>query len=75
MLLSLSIENFAVVKSVHVDFKQGLSVVTGETGAGKSIAIDGLSLCLGARADANAVRKNADKASVIAEFDIQMLPK
>lgn len=75
MILSLSIENFAVVKSVHVDFQQGLSVVTGETGAGKSIAIDGLSLCLGARADANAVRKNCDKASVVAEFDIQELPK
>lgn len=75
MILSLSIENFAVVKSVHVDFQQGLSVVTGETGAGKSIAIDGLSLCLGARADANAVRKNCDKASVVAEFDIQGLPK
>ena len=74
MILALSIENFAVVKSVHVDFRHGLSVVTGETGAGKSIAIDGLSLCLGARADANAVRKNCDKASVIAEFDIAALP-
>ncbi len=70
MLTSLSIENFAVVKSVNVDFNSGLSVVTGETGAGKSIAIDGLSLCLGARADANAVRKDSAKAQVIAEFDI-----
>lgn len=70
MLLSLSIQNFAIVKSVHVDFRQGLSVVTGETGAGKSIAIDGLSLCLGARADAASVRKGASKAEVNATFHL-----
>jgi DNA repair protein RecN (Recombination protein N) len=75
MLLSLSIENFAIVRQVNVEFAHGLSVITGETGAGKSIAIDGLSLCLGARADASAVRKGADKAQLIATFGIGKLPK
>jgi DNA repair protein RecN (Recombination protein N) len=70
MLQSLSISNFAIVKSVTVDFKSGLSVVTGETGAGKSIAIDGLSLCLGARADAASVRKGCSKAEVNAVFTL-----
>lgn len=70
MLQSLSISNFAIVKSVSVDFKSGLSVVTGETGAGKSIAIDGLSLCLGARADAASVRKGCSKAEVNAVFTL-----
>jgi DNA repair protein RecN (Recombination protein N) len=75
MLLSLSIENFAIVRQVNVEFSQGLSVITGETGAGKSIAIDGLSLCLGARADASAVRKGADKAQLVATFGIGNLDK
>ena len=77
MLQSLSINNFAIVKSVSVDFKSGLSVVTGETGAGKSIAIDGLSLCLGARADAASVRKGCSKAEVNAVFTLPniTLPK
>ncbi len=75
MLTALSIENFAIVRNVSVQFKGGLSVITGETGAGKSIAIDGLSLCLGARADASSVRKGADKAQLNAWFDLSDLPK
>ncbi|MFA3792517.1 DNA repair protein RecN [Aliiglaciecola sp. SL4] len=75
MLIHLSVQNLAVVKSLDVDFKQGLSVITGETGAGKSIAIDALGLCLGNRADAGMVRPNCDKADVCATFDITKLPK
>ncbi|GAC12947.1 DNA repair protein RecN [Aliiglaciecola lipolytica] len=75
MLIHLSVQNLAVVKSLDVDFKQGLSVITGETGAGKSIAIDALGLCLGNRADAGMVRPNCDKADVCATFDITNLTK
>ncbi|VEL96419.1 DNA replication and repair protein RecN [Alteromonas sp. 76-1] len=68
MLAHLSISNFAVVKQLSVNLEKGLTAITGETGAGKSIAIDALSLCLGERADANAVRSNASKAEIIAHF-------
>ena len=68
MLAHLSISNFAVVKQLSVNLEKGLTAITGETGAGKSIAIDALSLCLGERADANAVRSTASKAEIIAHF-------
>lgn len=71
MLAHLSISNFAVVKQLNVDFEQGLTAITGETGAGKSIAIDALSLCLGERADANAVRRGATKAEIISHFSLR----
>lgn len=61
MLVHLSIKNFAVVKQLSVNFEAGLTAITGETGAGKSIAIDALSLCLGERADAGAVAKMLPK--------------
>lgn len=75
MLTYISVNNFAVVKNVEVDFNHGLTVVTGETGAGKSIAIDALSLCLGERADANAVRKGAEKAEISVHFNIAQISK
>jgi len=71
MLAHLSITNFAVVKQLSVQLENGLTAITGETGAGKSIAIDALSLCLGERADANAVRKGTAKAEIIAHFSLQ----
>lgn len=71
MLVHLSIKNFAVVKQLAVNFESGLTAITGETGAGKSIAIDALSLCLGERADAGAVRKEAAKAEIVAHFSIE----
>jgi DNA repair protein RecN (Recombination protein N) len=74
MLIHLSIKNFAVVKQLEISFESGLTAITGETGAGKSIAIDALSLCLGERADAGAVRNNASKAEIIAHFAIDTLP-
>ena len=56
------------INQLSIDLSNGLSIITGETGAGKSIAIDALSLCLGERADANAVRKGSTKAEIIAHF-------
>merc|ERR1712137_519264 len=70
MLAHLSISNFAVVKQLSVQLENGLTAITGETGAGKSIAIDALSLCLGERADANAVGKGSTKAEIIAHFSL-----
>ena len=75
MLTHLSIRNLAVVKSLDIDLKNGMTAITGETGAGKSIAIDALGLCLGDRADAGMVRTGAEKAEVSASFDISALPQ
>jgi DNA repair protein RecN (Recombination protein N) len=75
MLSTLSIRNFAIVKSLDIDFSKGMTAITGETGAGKSIAIDALGLCLGDRAEVGLVRTGADKAEVSAGFDISNLPK
>ena len=74
MLLHLSIRNFAVVKSLDIDLAQGMTAVTGETGAGKSISVDALGLCLGDRADASFVRSGASKAEICATFDVSNLP-
>ncbi|WP_158769483.1 DNA repair protein RecN [Paraglaciecola sp. L1A13] len=74
MLLHLSIRNFAVVKSLDIDLALGMTAVTGETGAGKSISVDALGLCLGDRADASFVRTGASKAEVCATFDVANLP-
>lgn len=68
MLLGLRIQNFTVVDEVEVDFGPGLTVLTGETGAGKSILVDALGLLLGGRADATAVRAGEDEAVVEAVF-------
>ena len=68
MLLALRIESFTVVEEVEVGFGPGLTVLTGETGAGKSILVDALGLLLGTRADADCVRTGADEAVVEAVF-------
>lgn len=73
MLCHLHISNFAIVRALEIDWATGMSTITGETGAGKSIAIDALSLCLGERADATVVRPGAEKADVVATFDISKL--
>jgi DNA repair protein RecN (Recombination protein N) len=73
MLCHLHISNFAIVRALEIDWHSGMSTITGETGAGKSIAIDALSLCLGERADASVVRPSADKADIVASFDISKL--
>lgn len=68
MLLSLSIVDFVLVERLSLDFSPGFSVLTGETGAGKSILFDAISLVLGERADAGVVREGAARAEVAAEF-------
>ena len=70
MLLQLNIQNFAIVRSLDLDWHKGMTTITGETGAGKSIAIDALGLCLGERANINVVRPNAKKAELAAIFDV-----
>jgi DNA repair protein RecN (Recombination protein N) len=68
MLLSLSISNFVLVEQLSLDFSAGFSVLTGETGAGKSILLDAIALVLGERADAGVVREGAERADISAEF-------
>jgi len=73
MLESLTIKDFIIVDELEVSLKTGFSVLTGETGAGKSILIDALSLCLGQRSDPSLVRKNKEKADIIATFNIEKM--
>ena len=73
MLRSLAIRDFVIVEKMELEFDSGFTVLTGETGAGKSILIDALALVLGARADALVVRQGAERAEVSAEFDIAAL--
>lgn len=70
MLTSLSIKNYALIDSLQVDFNNGLSIITGETGAGKSILLGGLSLVLGKRADLSSVKNTSEKCVIEAVFDI-----
>ncbi|MEI9407754.1 DNA repair protein RecN [Mesorhizobium salmacidum] len=70
MLSRLSIRDIVLIEKLDIDFQPGLSVLTGETGAGKSILLDALSLALGARGDASLVRHGASQGQVIAVFDV-----
>ena len=70
MLSYLSVKNIVLIEELTLDFHNGLTVLTGETGAGKSILLDSLGLALGARADYGLLRKGADRASVTARFDL-----
>ncbi|MDP1654279.1 MAG: DNA repair protein RecN [Rhodocyclaceae bacterium] len=70
MLLNLTIRDFVIVDRLELDFAAGFGALTGETGAGKSILVDALSLALGERADASVLRTGAEKAEVSAEFDV-----
>ena len=71
MLQSLVIKNFALIDNLKVDFTSGLSIITGETGAGKSILLGGLALVLGKRADLTSLKKKDQKCIIEAEFSIQ----
>ncbi|MEW6415203.1 MAG: DNA repair protein RecN [Pseudomonadota bacterium] len=75
MLTHLSIRNYLLVDSVELDFAPGLTVLTGETGAGKSILVDALALALGDRAEGGVVRQGASRAEIAAEFSITGLPQ
>jgi len=70
MLRALSIRDFVIVPALDLEFDHGFTVLTGETGAGKSILIEALSLALGARSDAGVVRAGCERAEISAEFDI-----
>jgi len=74
MLTRLSIRNIVLIEALDLDFGRGLGVLTGETGAGKSILLDALGLVLGNRAETALVRGGADKASVSASFEFAKLP-
>ena len=74
MLQYLSIRNVAVIESVEIEFEDGLNILTGETGAGKSIVIDSVNLALGERADKNMIRTGTDKAVVQGVFDLSKSP-
>ncbi|GHT60164.1 DNA repair protein RecN [Bacteroidia bacterium] len=70
MLQSLAIHNYALISKLEINFPAGFSVITGETGAGKSIILGALSLILGQRADAKSIKQNEDKCSIEGIFDI-----
>ncbi|MCK3658792.1 DNA repair protein RecN [Pasteurellaceae bacterium Pebbles2] len=70
MLTQLTINNFAIVRHLDIELSQGMSVITGETGAGKSIAIDALGLCLGQRTELSMLREGQDRADVCATFQL-----
>ena len=70
MLTQLTINNFAIVRQLNIELLQGMSVITGETGAGKSIAIDALSLCLGQRTEASMLREGQERADICATFHL-----
>ncbi|WP_298756602.1 DNA repair protein RecN [uncultured Psychroserpens sp.] len=70
MLTQLTIKNYALIDELHVSFNNGLSIITGETGAGKSILLGGLSLVLGKRADLSSIKDSSKKCIIEATFDV-----
>jgi DNA repair protein RecN (Recombination protein N) len=75
MLLSLQVRDFAIIDQIEIELAAGMTVLTGETGAGKSILVDALSLVLGERGSGQMVRTGAKRAEFSAEFDIATLPR
>ncbi len=75
MLQELFVKDFAIIESLHVSFAAGLTMITGETGAGKSILVGALSLLMGGRASAEMIRSGSDEAVVEAIFDISRIPE
>ena len=75
MLTELTVSNYAIAEKVELHFNKGMTALTGETGAGKSIVLDALGLAMGGRADAGAVRHGAKRADITANFDISRIPE
>jgi DNA repair protein RecN (Recombination protein N) len=75
MLVHLSVRNYAIVEHLDLELERGMTVITGETGAGKSIMLDALGLTMGDRADSGVVRPGADKADILATFDLKHIPE
>ena len=74
MLLSLTIKNFITAEYLDLDFSSGTTAITGETGSGKSLIFNALSILLGGRAETNMIRHDSTQAEISAYFDIQMIP-
>ncbi|MER2526766.1 MAG: DNA repair protein RecN [Candidatus Competibacter denitrificans] len=74
MLIQLRIRDFAIVEDLELELATGMTAVTGETGAGKSILVDAIGLLLGDRADSGTVRQGAERADISAVFDLEQLP-
>ena len=75
MLTHISISDYTIVSKLEREFACGMTVITGETGAGKSIMLDALGLCLGDRADPKAVRHGCERAQIVASFDTSNIPQ
>lgn len=75
MLVSMTVRNIALIEQLHIEFNKGMHVLSGETGAGKSIIVDSINLLLGERADRGLIRSGCDKASVEALLDVSACPK
>ncbi len=75
MLTSIQVRNFAIIDEVEIEFSPGMTVLTGETGAGKSILVDAMGLVLGERGGSGLVRSGAKRAEFTAEFDLRNLPE
>ena len=73
MLLSITINNYTLVDTLEIEFLRGTTAITGETGAGKSLILDALSMALGDRADSSTIRQGKDRAQITASFDISDL--
>ena len=75
MLTDLTIKNIAIIETLQITFRSGLTVLTGETGAGKSIIIDAVGLIMGGRASSDLIRSGEEEATVEAIFDVSALPQ
>ncbi len=75
MLTHLAIRNYAIVEYLDLELMSGMTVITGETGAGKSIMLDALGIALGDRCDNSVIRQGADKADILASFDLTHIPE
>lgn len=71
MLLEISIKNFAIIEEISLNFEKGMTVLTGETGAGKSIIIDAMNMMLGSRATTDVIRHGAPKAEIEGLFTVE----
>lgn len=74
MFTYLHIKNFTIVTDLELEVKNGMIAITGETGAGKSVMLDALDYCLGARADIKVIRHNCDRSDITAHFDVSKIP-
>jgi DNA repair protein RecN (Recombination protein N) len=75
LLLSITINNYTLVDTLEIEFSNGTTAITGETGAGKSLILDALSMALGDRADSSTIRQGKDRAQITASFDISTIPE